>query len=170
MGEQKFTRSLLSLDRFQQRLAEFMLGRYLEFDFSGDSEDDGTALIPQALLDVVDGAPRVTLHHGITWMDLTRDPEPNEYRLAVPLAFTRRGSRRRHSSGSTWSGAWASGRPGSPPVPAPRRGLAVVSTATTTRCPGASCVLSSGEVRRRARLRGRDRRPGPVLALVQLCL
>ncbi|MDQ0933247.1 hypothetical protein [Streptomyces turgidiscabies] len=47
-----------------------------------------TALLPQMLLDVVDGAPRVTLHHGITWMDLTRDPEPNEYRLAVTLAFT----------------------------------------------------------------------------------
>lgn len=38
MVEQKFTRFLLSLDRSQQRLAEFMLGRCLEFDFSGDSE------------------------------------------------------------------------------------------------------------------------------------
>ncbi|MDX3492689.1 hypothetical protein ACKI1I_00255 [Streptomyces turgidiscabies] len=34
MAEEKFKRFLLSLDRFQQRLAEFMLGRYLEFDFS----------------------------------------------------------------------------------------------------------------------------------------
>ncbi|GAA0344824.1 hypothetical protein GCM10009540_76370 [Streptomyces turgidiscabies] len=34
LAEEKFKRFLLSLDRFQQRLAEFMLGRYLEFDFS----------------------------------------------------------------------------------------------------------------------------------------
>ncbi|WP_307627148.1 hypothetical protein [Streptomyces turgidiscabies] len=91
MAEQKFTRLLLSLDRFQQRLAEFMLGRYLEVDFSGDSEDDETALLPQVLLDVVDLAPRGALHHGITWMGLTRDPEPNDYRLAVTLAFTEAG-------------------------------------------------------------------------------
>ncbi|MFG2132268.1 hypothetical protein ACGFNV_31265 [Streptomyces sp. NPDC048751] len=94
MGEEKLARFLLSLDRFQKQLAEFMLGRYLEFDFSGDSgeEDESeTALLPQVLLDVVDGTPEVTLHHGITWMDLTRDLEPNEYRLAVTLAFTEAG-------------------------------------------------------------------------------
>ncbi|WP_405817986.1 hypothetical protein OG241_24795 [Streptomyces sp. NBC_01390] len=86
--EQQFAGFLLSLDRFQKQLAEFMLGTFLAFDFSGDSEDGETQLSPQVLLDVVDGVPQVTLHHGITWMDLTRDPEPNEYRLAVTLAFT----------------------------------------------------------------------------------
>ncbi|MDQ0762819.1 hypothetical protein [Streptomyces canus] len=44
MDEKKFAWFLLSLDRFQKRLAEFMLGRYLEFDFSGDREDDRLAV------------------------------------------------------------------------------------------------------------------------------
>lgn len=92
MAEQQFTRFLLSLDRFQKQLDAFMLGRYLEFHFGGDSgSENETVLLPQVLLDVVDGTPQVTLHHGITWMDLTRDPEPNEYRLAVTLAFTEAG-------------------------------------------------------------------------------
>lgn len=90
-AEQQFAGFLLSLDRFQKRLAEFMLGAYLAFDFSGDSEDgEGgeTQLSPQVLLDVVDGTPQVTLHHAITWLDPTRDQEVSEYRLAVTLAFT----------------------------------------------------------------------------------
>jgi hypothetical protein len=92
--EQQFAGFLLSLDRFQKQLAEFMLGAYLAFDFSGDSQDDEggeggeTQLSPQVLLDVVDGAPQVTLHHAITWLDPTRDQEVSEYRLAVTLAFT----------------------------------------------------------------------------------
>lgn len=87
-AEEQFAGFLLSLDRFQKRLAEFMLGRFLSFDFSGDRTDDETELLPQVLLDAVDGVPQVTLHHGITWLDLTRDQEPHEYRLAVILAFT----------------------------------------------------------------------------------
>ena len=86
--EQQFAEFLLSLDQVQKQLAEFMLGQYLAHDFSGDSEDDEATLNPQVLLDVVDGVPRVTLNHTITWMDLTLDQEPNEYRLAVVLAFT----------------------------------------------------------------------------------
>ncbi|MGW3292027.1 hypothetical protein ACWDR3_46160 [Streptomyces sp. NPDC001002] len=90
--EQQFAGFLLSLDRFQKQLAEFMLGRYLEYDFGSNSGgEDETTLVPQVLLDVVDGTPQVTLHHGITWMDLARDSEPNEYRLAVVLAFTEAG-------------------------------------------------------------------------------
>jgi hypothetical protein len=87
--EQQFSGFLLLLDRFQKQLAEFMLGAYLACDFGGDSGDDGdSALSPQVRLDVVDGAPRMTLDHAITWMDLTRDQELNEYRLAVTLTFT----------------------------------------------------------------------------------
>ncbi|MGW1757088.1 hypothetical protein [Streptomyces mirabilis] len=90
--EQYFAGFLLALDRFQKQLAEFMLGCYLACDFGGNSGDgDETALIPQVLLDVVDGTPQVTLHHGMTWMDLPRDQELNEYRLAVTLAFTEAG-------------------------------------------------------------------------------
>lgn len=88
MAEQKFARVLLSLDRFQRQLDAFMLGCYLACDFGDDGE---STLSPQVRLDVVDGAPRVTLDHAITWMDPTRDPEPNEYRLAVTLAFTEAG-------------------------------------------------------------------------------
>ncbi|MEU5099021.1 hypothetical protein [Streptomyces sp. NPDC020996] len=90
--EQWFAGFLLSLDRFQKKLAEFMLGRYLEHDFGSNSGGGGeTTLVPQVLLDVVDGTPRITLHHVITWMDLARDQEPNEYRLAVILAFAEAG-------------------------------------------------------------------------------
>ncbi|MDH6215889.1 hypothetical protein [Streptomyces pseudovenezuelae] len=90
--EQRFAGFLLSLDRFQKQLAEFMLGRYLEYGFGSNSGgEDETTVVPQVLLDVVDGTPQVTLHHGITWMVLARDPEPNEYRLAVVLAFTEAG-------------------------------------------------------------------------------
>ncbi|WP_037676390.1 hypothetical protein [Streptomyces griseus] len=93
MAEQQFTQFLLSLDRFQKQLDAFMLGRYLACDFGGDLGDDGdSTLSPQVRLDVVEGAPRVTLDHAITWMDLTRDQEPNEYRLAVTLAFTEAGT------------------------------------------------------------------------------
>ncbi|MFJ4788827.1 hypothetical protein [Streptomyces sp. NPDC088794] len=48
-----------------------MLGRYLGYDFGSNSggEDEATVV------------PQVTLHHGITWTDLARDSEPNEYRL-----------------------------------------------------------------------------------------
>ncbi|MDQ0908715.1 hypothetical protein QFZ22_004700 [Streptomyces canus] len=87
--EQQFAVFLLSLDRFQKQLDAFMLGSYLACDFGGDSGDDGdSTLSPQVRLDVVDGAPQVTLDHAITWMDLTRDQELSEYRLAVTLAFT----------------------------------------------------------------------------------
>ncbi|MGX5182747.1 hypothetical protein ACWKT5_07955 [Streptomyces avermitilis] len=91
-AEQQFAGFLLSLDRFQKQLAEFMLGAYLACDFGGDSGDEGdSALSPQVRLDVVDGAPQVTLDHAVTWMDLARDQEPNEYRLAVTLTFTEAG-------------------------------------------------------------------------------
>lgn len=87
--EQQFSGFLLLLDRFQKQLAEFMLGAYLACDFGSDPGDDGdSALSPQVRLDVVDGSPQVTLDHAITWMDLTRDQELNEYRLAVTLTFT----------------------------------------------------------------------------------
>ncbi|GAA4074721.1 hypothetical protein GCM10022233_60850 [Streptomyces shaanxiensis] len=78
---------LLSLDRFQKQLDRFMLGSYLACDFGGDSGDDGdSTLTPQVRLDVVDGAPQVTLDHAITWLDLTRDQELSEYRLAFTEA------------------------------------------------------------------------------------
>ncbi|WP_327315219.1 hypothetical protein [Streptomyces sp. NBC_01235] len=96
MVEQRFAGLLLSLDRFQKQLDAFMLGSYLACDFGGDSGDDSgddgdSTLSPQVRLDVVHGAPQVMLDHGITWMDLTRDQEPSEYRLAVTLAFTEAG-------------------------------------------------------------------------------
>ncbi|MGW7041572.1 hypothetical protein ACWGDT_02405 [Streptomyces avermitilis] len=91
-AEQQFAGFLLSLDRFQKQLAEFMLNAYLACDFGSDSGDDGdSALSPQVRLDVVDGAPQMTLDHAVTWMDLARDQEPNEYRLAVTLTFTEAG-------------------------------------------------------------------------------
>ncbi|MCT9104689.1 hypothetical protein ACFWD7_17165 [Streptomyces mirabilis] len=90
--EQQFSGFLLLLDRFQKQLAEFMLGAYLACDFGSDSGGDGdSALSPQVLLDVVDGTPQVTLNHAITWMDLARDQELNEYRRAVTLTFTEAG-------------------------------------------------------------------------------
>jgi hypothetical protein len=52
-AEKKFAEFLLSLDRFQKQLDEFMLGQYLAHDFRVDSEDDETSLSPQVLLDVV---------------------------------------------------------------------------------------------------------------------
>ncbi|MFF3334715.1 hypothetical protein ACFYWX_35120 [Streptomyces sp. NPDC002888] len=85
-------RFLLSLDRFQKQLDAFMLGAYLACDFGGDFGDDGdSTLSPQVRLDVVDGAPQVTLDHAITWMDRTRDQELSEYRLAVTLTFAEAG-------------------------------------------------------------------------------
>ncbi|MFD6999986.1 hypothetical protein ACFWA5_27880 [Streptomyces mirabilis] len=87
--EQQFSGFLLLLDRFQKQLADFMLAAYLACDFGGDSGDDGDpTLSPQVRLDVVDGSPQVTLDHAITWLDLTRDQELSEYRLAVTLTFT----------------------------------------------------------------------------------